>query len=481
MRRSPVMRLALCFVVCLVSLARTACAVKPPAGAIVWWSFDPTRFEHPDQEPAYDAFLPVLRAGVGSGLFGDGTEASILEGLLAASEVGRAPHTFAVIDFEAERESDNTGMRVRKLQAVLELRTGEGHERFLRTIKRIALDAPKAKDAKGDLVAGQFKLDLPGGRTGVALRDSEDEQWEQLAWCSEDGVFTIGYGVGALERWFESTPAERAAWDDHRALIDDARPEGERALEAFIDIDALRERFPSAFEFGRTPRMLAALGFTEASSVMLHARFVEDRAGALPLLVLDHTLNEHGVLRRVPWTLDAWPHGLARLAPDSGATYALVATPDWARFVEYAIGVHNATIPDKKINQHMAEVETWRHAHADDLSRLLESLGNHLVLTDAPQPPAPVPGLATVLVPVAGERSTTAGAMSSVLSEFSGRVRTTSAGDRTTWTYSIDSSGFVRLPIWTIVERRGRVMLIGGWGRACVDAGLAWIEGEGDG
>ena len=177
-------------------------AGEPPAEAIVWWSFDPTRFEHDQDEPTGEAFLPILSAGVGAGLFGNGTEASILEAFLAASEVGRAPHTFAVIDFAARREENNSGMDVDRLQAVLELRTGKDHDRFLRTIKRIALDAPKSKHPEADIKAGQARIELPGGRTAVVLRDSNDEPWEQLAWCSEEGVFTIGYGVGALERWF---------------------------------------------------------------------------------------------------------------------------------------------------------------------------------------------------------------------------------------------------------------------------------------
>ncbi len=446
---------------------------EPPAEAIVWWSFDPTRFEHPDGEPANAAFLPILRAGVGAGVFGNGPEASILEGLLAASEVGRAPHTFAVIDFSATRQEDEAGMDVQRLQAVLELRTSEGHDRFLRTIKRIALDAPRSKIEEFE--AGQFRLDLPGGRTAIALRDNADAEWEQLAWCSEEGVFTVGYGIGALERWFASRPAAEPVWAGHRALVDDARPEGDGVLEAYISFDGLRERFKSAFEYGRTPRMLRALRLQDASSAMFHGRFVPDGDG-LPLLVLDHTREgQDGETARVAWTLDAWPGVLPRVSPESGATYALVATPDWPALVGQGIEIHNATINDRSLQKHMGDVERWRGLRGDALSRLLGTLGEHLVLTDAPQPPAPVPGLATVMVPLAGDAKVAAEAMSEVLTDFEDRVRTSVSRSRTGWTYSIDKGGLVRLPVWSIVSKDGASVLVGGWGHACIGAGERWL------
>ncbi|MEM1422609.1 MAG: hypothetical protein AAGH64_01260 [Planctomycetota bacterium] len=449
---------------------------EPPAEAIVWWSFDPTRFEHPDNEPSHAAFLPVLRAGVGSGLFGDGTEASILEGILAASEVGRAAHTFAIIDFEAERDEDSTGMVVRRLQAVLELRTTEGHDRFLRTIQRIALDAPRAKDKEGDFRAGQTTLDLPGGRTAIALRDTDDAEWEQLAWISERGVFTIGYGVGALEAWYASRPAGRPAWEEHRAAVDAARPAGGTALEAYIAFDALEARFPSAFRYGRTPRMLGALRLSGSTSAMLHGRFVDQPADALPLFVIDHTKRVRDGIERVAWTLDGWPAGMPRVDPESGATYALVASPDWHAFVNQGIEIHNATIGTTALPGHMERLARWRDAHAKDLADLLDTLGEHLVLTDAPQPPAPIPGLATVLVPLSGDEEIAKRAMSSVLSSFSDRVRTRESERTTRWTYSIDEGGIVRLPAWSISTTGGRSALIGGWGNACIEAGERWLR-----
>ena len=475
--RTTRMRMLFAVLVLLVCTPTLLADREPPAGAIVWWSFDPTRFEHPDREQASDAFLPVLRAGVGSGLFGDGTEASILEGILAASEVGRAPHTFAVIDFSAKREADNAGMDVQRLQAVLELRTGEGHNRFLRTIRRIALDAPRAKDDNGDFEAGQFRLELPGGRTALALRDNEDAPWEQLAWTSEEGVFTIGYGVGALERWFASRPAEQPAWDGHRAIVERERPEGDVALEAYINFDALRARFPSAFQFGRTPRMLRALRLDGSASAMLHGRFVEQGDGALPLFVLDMTRGIGGEVERVPWTLDAWPASLSRVDLELGATYALVASPDWTALIEQAIEIHNATIGTTGLRAHIESVVRWREKHAGDLARLLGALGPHLVLTDAPQPPAPIPGLATVLVPLDGDQAEAVRAMSGVLRSFGDRVRTSESRSRTLWTYSIDSRGIIRLPAWAITTRGERSALVGGWGAACLEAGERWLEG----
>ena len=249
-------------------------------------------------------------------------------------------------------------------------------------------------------------------------------------------------------------------------------------LEAYVNIDALRERFASAFRTGRTPRMLKALHLETASSVMLHGRFVEQGEKHLPLLAIDHTVlgsTPEAVMQRIQWSLDAWPEDLPPITSEDGATYALIAAPDWPSLVDQAIEIHNATIPDKGIQEHVQGVAAWRAQRGAALDRLLGEFGEFLVLSDTPQPPAPIPGLATVLVPVSGDATVAAEAMSGVLSDFQDRVRTNTSKGDTRWAYSIDSGGLVRLPVWSVMRRGGHAALVGGWGYACLKSGERWL------
>jgi len=182
--------------------------------------------------------------------------------ILAASDVGAVEHTLSLLSFHAERPPSGTGIEMRRLQMVLELHTGENHERYLRTIKAIAVDAERAKRQDQRLGPGrQRMLELPDGSRGVAFRFPGWPDWREVSWSSREDAFVIAIGRGALAARFdvEDTGAP-APWRDHRRAVESTRDDGRTFFNAFLDIDHLRGAFPEAFVEGRTPRMVRARG-----------------------------------------------------------------------------------------------------------------------------------------------------------------------------------------------------------------------------
>jgi hypothetical protein len=151
---------------------------------------------------------------------------------------------------------------------------------MLRTVRALGIDSAGDPDAAG----AQRVVTLPDGGEAVAFRRSDWPEWAELGWASRPGRFAVGVGAGAMEAWSSrGGDAEAGApppWAAHRAL---APREGE-FFELWIDIGALRERYPSAFHTGRTPRMLGALGLSDARRVMVHGRLWDDGAAGPPLL-----------------------------------------------------------------------------------------------------------------------------------------------------------------------------------------------------
>ena len=479
----------------LVLLCLSACVAPavarpdPPTESIVWWRFDPTRFASVRDAEASgeaEAMRAMLRAVVGAGLVGDGLPAQIAQGLLAAAEIGAAPHTFAVIDFTARRNEENAGMVVEQLQAIVHVETRANHARMLRTIRAIAVDAagPDAaadEESQAEPKARQRTLELPGRRTGVALRRDDWPAWRELAWCSHNDGFTIALGEGALERWFTVSAADDAPWTAHRDAVDNDRPAGAVILESWIDFEALRERFPGAFLAGRTPRMLDALDLDDARAAMLHGRFITQAAGpALLALALTtepprRAAGEEG-LQRAPWTLDAWPKDLPR--PPAEASYAMIARVDWPAFIAWAREVHDATINEERLASYRADVEAWNADHADDLASLLASLAPWLMVADDPTPVMPVPGLATFIAPLreGAEPGAAARAMQQTISDFTDRVESLATKGRARWRYRIDDRGLLKLPVWSLTTNTARPGITGGWGLPVLETGRAWLD-----
>lgn len=477
----------------------------PPADAAAWWRFDPTPFAAAraradadgDGGPGAAGALvePMLRAGVSAGLFGDGLAAQVIEGLLAASGVGRRPHTLVIRDLDASRTEDGTGVDVRDLSAWLAVDAPAPHEPLLRSVRAIALDAATAK---GDARPEDFRqrlVTLPDGRRIAELRARGWESWRTLSWASEPGRFTVGLGAGVLAGRQE-TPADeepgarpaRPGLAAHRAAVDAARPEGELFLEAAVDIDRLRRAFPSAFAYGRTPRMLRALGLERASRAVLHGRLVDDPSAGR-LVALDVTWSprlrgapdggdDAGEIRRVALTEHAWASDAAPappLPPPPGSYVLLVRTPV-AELFGRAMAVYTATVTDSDLPAFAASRERYAAGPGASLDRLLAMFAGSVVLSDYPTPPIAAPGVATIYVPLApgADPESARAALAAALEPFAGVLAELRGGGTA---FRLDEAGAVRFPVWSVIDRGGSGWLVGGWGEACINANRAWLVG----
>jgi len=465
---------AMTLFLCALTLApiSPACAKSVvPHDALAWWRFDPTGFGSAATPRAQrETVLAGMRAAVSSRIIDDRRAASALEGVLVAAEVGATEHTLCLLDFAAERPPDGAGMDVQRLQIILELRTGADHSAYVRTIRAILVDAPRA--GGDDAAAGaprQRVLELPGGRRGVAFTRAGWPDWREVSWSSHDGVFVVAMGRGALHKWFEAQEngageGPEARWAPHRASVDEARPAGEVFLEAYADLRTLRNAYPEAFHSGRISRVLATLGLLPAAEVMAHARRVRDDPGAQPLVVLDTTTTpQRGAAPvRTPLSESSWPGGALPIARPPG-TYVIVSRVDWAELFALAMHVLLASTQDSDADARRASMEAWEGAHGASRDLLMGSLGPWLVVCDSPTPLLPIPGAATFIAPLSEDADAAAArrALENMLGPFRDRVDLDPAS---VWSLRVDPAGFLRLPAWGIVEGARARVFVGGWG-----------------
>lgn len=468
--------------VCVGILTGPALGAMPdaPPSAIAWYHYDPSpppgSVARPGADPVQrDLLLGAVRAGLTTGLFGDATSAHALQGLLAAAELGHAPHTVSLLEFRAHREPDGSGMDIDTLRCVitLELRGRASVAPLLRSIRALAV-ATSENDA-GALE--QSAIALPGGRPAVLLTSTKWPPWMALSWTTTDELFTLGIGRGALEASLAPAPggADTPAWVDHRAKVTQFRPPTSTFLELYADIEALRRAFPAAFASGRTPRMLGTLDLGEARSAMLHARFVLPEAEAPaspPMIALDWTSWDDWGVAWSPLSASRWPGDApVGMAPPPGSS-VLVARIDWRELFDDALNIYEATVPDTELAGFRASRRRWMDRNGPGVDELLGSLRPWLVLSDVPTPILPIPGLATVFVGTRGGAEDGAPASverlesiaAGLLDSFSDELFVSGAPGRRTWALKLDRRGVVRLPAWGFVDAGGGPLLVGGWG-----------------
>jgi hypothetical protein len=458
----------------LVLLAQPAAAQQIPPDALAWWRFDPSRFASVEQAPeGRELFIAGLRSLAVSGVAGK-SAGRFIEGLLAASEIGDAPHTIALLEMRAHRPPSGSGAEFDALRLVLQIETDSGHDRLLSTIKTILIDAPQARDAVDGGPPRQHTLELPGGRHAVAFTRERWGPAQTISWCSLEGAFIIGLGDGALEQWFTSKPDQPALWTPHTVSVQADRPPGETFIEAFIDIAALRARFPDAFVSGRTPRLRSALGFDHADSCMLHGRFIEPvcAPAKTPLIALDLTASIADAITRRALTEHTWPDTPGFFAPPPGS-YAVVIRARWQQIYALALSLYECSIQSPDLAEHLAARAEWEHQHADELDALFNSFGEWIVLSDVPPPIIPVPGLSTIIAESRGETAPAEleRALSSVLRSFDDVIV---SGPNHEYWLRLDKHGLLRLPAWGFAARGDRAAIIGSWGAAAVRAAAHW-------
>lgn len=441
-----------------------------PEDAIAWWRLDPSRFAANRADPAVRAQREVvvagLRAAVASGVIADESAARTLEALLAASEVGGRKHTLCLLDLEAERAPDGTGMAPRVLRMALELETGADHASILRSVRAILVgDGQRPASAPGV----QREIELPGGVRGVAYREQGWAPWREISWASTERSFVVGLGRGALERWFEAQhrPVEAAtSWAGHEQWVDASRPSGPIFFRAYMNFDRIRDGFPEAFVEGRTPRVLDAISLSNAREVMLHGRWIDaERTGVdIPMIAGDITWSARserpGVVRGLPISESTWPARL-RMAPPPGS-YLIVLRADWERWVHTALELVPAASRTTSTWRRRVAIRRWLRGHGNELRTFLLMLEPWLVLSDVPTPISPMPGAATFFTPL--KRGVTARqaseAFQSLLSAHAERI----GSEQGVWWFRVDSGGVLRIPAWGFVGPKGEPIMVGGWG-----------------
>lgn len=469
----------------LAPCARAA-SPDPPRDAIAWWWFDPARFGAATKGgPERAAMMSVLRAMVASGVVGDESRSRFVEGLLAAGEVGAWPHTLCLLDFAAHRPpappGEATGLDIDRLQMVLELRSGADHRQFLRTIKAILIDGARAAPQEaGEGEGSQRKIELPGGRAGVAYSEPGWPEWRELSWVSDNGAFLIGLGHGALERWFAAreAPAETGApapaWATHERLVDSERPAGEVFFEAYMDLDALRRGFPEAFVDGRAQRVLDTLRLSNARDFMMHGRWIDapssDKTAHAPLIAIDASWSARserpGVVHRRAFSESSWPGSELAMAPPPGS-YIIVMKAEWRPWFDVCVSLAQSFTKNAGLAERRALVRSWWAKHGEALLAYVDGLKPWLVLSDTPTPIVPIPGATTAFAefwPVPGEQDVE-GKLADLLSDFGYALSRDDAG---VWWLKMDRSGAVRIPSWGFAGAKGRRALVVGWGPPAV-------------
>lgn len=454
----------------LVSTAAPAApaATAPPPGAMAFWTFDPTAFRAAAAPRAErQTAIAAMRAAVSSGVISDARAAMALEGLLVAAEVGAVPHTLAVLDFAAHRPQNGSGMDVDRLQMVLELRTSEAHDDYLRTIRAVLVDGERARSAEV-FDARQRAIELPDGSRAVAFADARWEPWAEVAWVSTRDAFTVGLGRGALERWFAPRSPDAPAWAGHVAAVDAARPAGRAVAGGWLDLAALRRAFPDAFTAGRARRLLQRLDLTRAGELMVHARLVpSDRSP--PLLALDATTRAQSadLLERRPLSAHEWPDD-ALDQPPPRASAVLVAPIQPRAFLDLCLDLVVACTRDNDMDNIVTTLESWKESHADRIDRQCARLRPFLVIADDPPPVLPIPGAATLILELAegADPAQLSEDLDALTAGFRDRIVESPGGVRA---YRADPAGVIRMPAWGVVgSKGGPSAVVAGWGPPCV-------------
>lgn len=460
----------------LFAACRALAGAPVPADAMAWWRFDPTRFAStaptPEVRAQREAMLAMVRSAVTGGAVGEGTALGAVRGLLAASEIGGRPHTLSVLDFAAHRPPSGEGADVDRLEMALEIEADGGHERFLPTIRTILLPA---KGENGMPPGRQRAFELPGGSRAVAYTEPGWEPWREVSWASTPGAFLVGLGEGSLAHWIApAADAREAPWIEHRAAIDAERAPGEVFFEAYLGIARLRDAFPAAFASGRAHRILSRLNLLDADDLLLQARFVEIGEGRPAMIAIDaaYKLPGDDNIHHLPLSADHWPDDLT--IPPPPGSYVIAAPIDWPAFVGLGLDLWIAANVDAHIPEYAGALTAWRTEHQDDLDAFLGALLPWAIVSDYPTPMLPIPGAATVIVPLNPDGGAEASRrFSRLLGPFADAIHTDRAGVSS---YAVDPVGLIRMPGWAVFSRGAHPAFIAAWSPTAVQGAQTWLE-----
>lgn len=349
-----------------------------PDGTVAYWAVG----DHPLDGNASELVATALRSLVRNAMSIDGSS-SVFDNVIRA--VGTHPYRVVLLDLEAPRALPKTEIvRPTKFQAVLQVWLPQDQKAAIDA----AIESGLTRDARDDRRSREQRtIDLPGGGR-ARVSSSGDDAWRDVSWGSTADSITIGFGRGALERWFTGKQAmqRQAAWSGQRGFIGQKRGRAPRCFEAFVDASALRQGISDEFQHGHLEPLLESLDMANARTLMIHGSLMgTDKADpAKPvgcrLIALDLSWSSRaerpGRWKWAPLSEGAWP---AELGEKPQGAWAIVAQADILAWIERSVDLYESLADNVPFR---AAHDRWHKRAETPLVRVSQRLAGWVVGTE---------------------------------------------------------------------------------------------------
>lgn len=445
-----------------------------PDDVLVYYRLDTRSF---DQQ--LSGIVPLLLQMAERSGFVDKGFHPLFDGLLAASVVGPEPHTLCLMDLDLVAEPGTTKLNVTELAAVLVIESDRDHRTYVQTLGTILQHY--GREAKRD----QTPFVLSNGRDAVRYKASTWQDWQTLEWASLGDAFIVGLGKDPIEQWLSmQTRIERsngtlAGVPAHRTAVRRERggDPGTSLLEAWVNLDRMRQRMPEILAQGRARDWLVAWQLDNARNWMFHASRKEK------FLVADITWQRRSeprsVVARREVTLDHWPEDLLLPVPPGG--YVIVAPMQWEAAFQRVLDAYRATQTPARQIAFDEDLADHRRRYRADYARLWPTLQPYLIMSNHPKPPIAVPGATTIYFEVTKRASprTVQRRIHNLMRDFMEGETPEKLGDaivrfdadQQMYWLQLEHTGLLQTPAWGWAGR----WLIGSWAPGPVLENRAWL------
>ena len=305
---------------------------------------------------------------------------------LVAATLGSYPHRIALLDLTARRDGKGAD-HLTGLQLALTLRNSADTTPLRQTLETLLRQRGPA------VPYTQEPFTLAGGLPAVRYHRSDWPAWLCVEWAADGGRFHVGVGAGALQRWLALREVGEdvfAAHDRAAGLLEDsdAAADGARIFRALVDLDRLRQVAPLVLGQGRVRSLLVLFGFEDRGALALDAKLAER------VVWLTSSTRRGDTTTAAALTAARWPADAA--VPPPPGTFNLAAPLDWPAALVRARQVLAILRGDGPPTARERATERL-------LATLAEQAGAFepwLLISDHPRSRLPIPGAASVYVPV---------------------------------------------------------------------------------
>ena len=353
------------FVLVVLVWGAEAQPTGPRPTELVAWHFDPAGFASVERAAGARSLIESgVRTLLATGVVEDDDAAAAIGAVLGLSVVAAGPHELRVF----------AGDGLSEISAVLSMDRPGDTAAVVRTLRAVLVDS-----LPDDGAAVQSEVEWADGTAAVRLRREAWPAWLSVEWGVREERFVVEVG---------SPPA-----------VEVREREGPFGLR--FDLDGLRAAMPEQVARGDVNDLLGVAGIAHARWWSVASEFEDvgdDRVLRLRTAWSSRRVAPGAVRERVlhEGACPAWALGL-------GGSYVLPMDVQWRGVIERVLAATAADVRGWKRMELDARRQMWARRHGATLERLLGSLGDVAVVTDVPTPAVPVPGLGTVLVPIAGD------------------------------------------------------------------------------